>query len=266
MCIAVRSSLPYQQPVVIKISEPTTTSGQAQRLTPYQKGQEGVKRAIAEFQDEGGVVIQKEVTVELNGIRNRFDFVGEKDDNVLQQIEFQTSYYHPIKSITPHIGVLYKDDFNLRRKYFDLHWPFPNYKYSTYSNALMNMMDRIDWEFAKGDDITPIVNNMIESIMEIGISYIDYISDRKNFISEMENIKIRESISHKALPIAYYWEGRKDLALWRLNYYIQDFETDLSGWIKEDENSRFTRGARNALQDYLEFAEKLKKVMETESR
>ena len=73
-----RSSLPYQQPVVIKISEPTTTSGQAQRLTPYQKGQEGVKRAIAEFQDEGGVVIQKEVTVELNGIRNRFDF-GEKD-------------------------------------------------------------------------------------------------------------------------------------------------------------------------------------------
>ena len=45
----------------------------------------------------------------------------------------------------------------------------------------MNMMDRIDWEFAKGDDITPIVNYMIESIMEIGISYIDYISDRKKF-------------------------------------------------------------------------------------
>lgn len=36
--------------------------------------------------------------------------------------------------------------------------------------------------------------------------------------------------------------------------------------MKEDENSHFTRGARNALQDYLEFAEKLKKVMETESR
>lgn len=27
---------------------------------------------------DGGRVIQKEVTVELNGVRNRFDFVGEK--------------------------------------------------------------------------------------------------------------------------------------------------------------------------------------------
>lgn len=36
--------------------------------------------------------------------------------------------------------------------------------------------------------------------------------------------------------------------------------------MKEDENSNFTRGARNELQNYLEFAEKLKKVMETESR
>jgi hypothetical protein len=43
-------------------------------------------------------------------------------------------------------------------------------------------------------------------------------------------------------------------------------KTKLSGCMKEDENSRFTRGARNKLQDYLEFAEKLKKVMETESR
>lgn len=193
-------------------------------------------------------------------------FVREKDDNVLQQIEFQTRYYHPIKSIIPYVGVLYKDEFNLLRKYFDFHWPFPNYKYSTYSNALMNMMDRIDWEFAKGDDITSIVNNMIESIMEIGISYIDYISDRKNLISEMENRKISKSTSLKALPIAYYLEGRKDLALWRLNYYIQDFETYLSACIREDENSHFTRGTRNELKDYLEFAEKLKKVMETESR
>ena len=79
---------------------------------------------------------------------------------------------------------------------------------------------------------------------------------------EMENRKIGKSTSLKALPIAYYLEGRKDLALWRLNYYIQDFETYLSACIREDENSHFTRGTRNELKDYLEFAEKLKKVME----
>ncbi len=36
--------------------------------------------------------------------------------------------------------------------------------------------------------------------------------------------------------------------------------------MKEDENSHSTNGARNKLQDYMEFAEKLKKVMEAESR
>ena len=97
----------------------------------------------------------------------------------------------------------------------------------------------------------------------------DYISDRKNLIAEMESGFIyskMESWCYRGLPIAYYLEGRKDLALWRLNYYIQKFEKELSGHMKEDENSNFTRGTRNELQCYLEFAEKLKKVMETESR
>ena len=74
------TSVPEAMPDAMpKISEQTSTAGQAQRLTPYQKGQEGVNRAITEFQDEGGIVHQTEVTIELNGVRNRFDFVGEKD-------------------------------------------------------------------------------------------------------------------------------------------------------------------------------------------
>ena len=48
--------MPDAMPKAPKFSEPTSTAGQAQRLTPYQKGQEGVDRAIAEFQDEGGIV------------------------------------------------------------------------------------------------------------------------------------------------------------------------------------------------------------------
>ena len=97
----------------------------------------------------------------------------------------------------------------------------------------------------------------------------DYISDRKNLIAEMESGFIYSKMEvwcYTGLPIAYYLEGRKDLALWRLNYYIQKIEKELSGYMKEDENSSFTRGTRNKLQDYMEFAEKLKKVMETESR
>lgn len=50
------NSVPDAMPKAPKISESTSTSGQAQRLTPYQKGQEGVNRATTEFQDEGGIV------------------------------------------------------------------------------------------------------------------------------------------------------------------------------------------------------------------
>lgn len=53
----------------------------------------------------------------------------------------------------------------------------------------------------------------------------DYISDRKNLIAEMESGFIYSKIEdwcYTGLPIAYYLEGRKDLALLRLNYYIQE--------------------------------------------
>ena len=49
------------------------------KMTPYEKGEIGVRRAIAEFEEGGGVFLRREVTVEVNGVRNRFDFVGEKD-------------------------------------------------------------------------------------------------------------------------------------------------------------------------------------------
>ena len=48
-------------------------------LSPYEKGQLGVERAMAEFNEEGGRVLGTEVTVEVNGIRTRVDFIGEKN-------------------------------------------------------------------------------------------------------------------------------------------------------------------------------------------
>lgn len=59
-------------------SDPIATPGNA--MTPYAKGQVGVKQAMADFVKEGGAVLQKEVTIELNKVRNRFDFVGVKND------------------------------------------------------------------------------------------------------------------------------------------------------------------------------------------
>ena len=199
-------------------------------------------------------------------------FTRDISKNVWQRMEFPSSYYHPgVKAIYPGIAVGYKDEFNLKRKYFDLHWHFPNYGYNTFYTMLLNIVrtDDLCWRFRKEEDIIPQIDDMTQAIVKKAIPYMDYISDRKNLIAEMESGFIYSKLEawcYRGLPIAYYLEGRKDLALWRLNYYIQKFEKELSGDMKEDENSNFTRGTRNKLQDYLEFAEKLKKVMETESR
>ncbi|MBP3252799.1 MAG: RHS repeat-associated core domain-containing protein, partial [Prevotella sp.] len=58
------------------------TSDLKRILSPYEKGQVGVNRAIEEFRESGGVVLQREVTVEVDGVRNRFDFVGKKGDMI----------------------------------------------------------------------------------------------------------------------------------------------------------------------------------------
>lgn len=49
------------------------------KLNSYKKGSIGVKAAMEEFIQGGGRVLATEVTVEVDGLRNRFDFVGEKN-------------------------------------------------------------------------------------------------------------------------------------------------------------------------------------------
>ena len=56
------------------------------QVTPQMKGELGVNRAINEFVENGGVVYSKEVTIKLEGVKNRFDFVG-KQDNLLYLYE-----------------------------------------------------------------------------------------------------------------------------------------------------------------------------------
>lgn len=49
------------------------------KMSPHEKGEIGVERAMEEFRAEGGTVYNTEVTIEVDGVRTRLDFVGEKD-------------------------------------------------------------------------------------------------------------------------------------------------------------------------------------------
>ena len=55
--------------------------------TPWQKGQAGVDRAIEDFINQGGHDIVKEVTIEINGVPTRLDFVGYDKNGVLSLFE-----------------------------------------------------------------------------------------------------------------------------------------------------------------------------------
>ena len=72
------ASQPSKQMASATPSAPIATPGNA--MAPYAKGQVGVKQAMDDFVKEGGTVLHEEVTIELNGVRNRFDFVGVKND------------------------------------------------------------------------------------------------------------------------------------------------------------------------------------------
>ena len=68
------------------------------KMTPYEKGQLGVKWAMEDFEASGGTVLGKEVSVEVDGICNRFDFVGKKN-GVLHLFEVKNG---PYAHMTPH--------------------------------------------------------------------------------------------------------------------------------------------------------------------
>ena len=52
------------------------------KFSPYKKGLIGVEKARAEFINNGGDIVGNEVTVEVDGVRNRFDLVGVKDGKI----------------------------------------------------------------------------------------------------------------------------------------------------------------------------------------
>ena len=68
------------------------------KLSPQQKGQVGVERAINEFVAHGGYNIQREVTIEVEGVRIRLDFVGYDELGNLQLFEIK---YGPYARPTP---------------------------------------------------------------------------------------------------------------------------------------------------------------------
>lgn len=55
------------------------TQFRQKNLSPNEKGRIGVERAMNEFIDDGGTILGTEVTIEVNSVKTRVDFVGEKD-------------------------------------------------------------------------------------------------------------------------------------------------------------------------------------------
>jgi len=57
------------------------------KMSPSMKGKLGVQRAMNEFVEDGGRVLQTEVTIEVDGVRIRPDFIGIDKNGVLNIVE-----------------------------------------------------------------------------------------------------------------------------------------------------------------------------------
>lgn len=72
---------------------PWTGGEKASKMTPYQKGQLGVELAVENFRAQGGTMIQREVTIEVDGVRVRVDFAGYDKNGRLQLFEVKNGPY-----------------------------------------------------------------------------------------------------------------------------------------------------------------------------
>lgn len=97
--------LPDEIPSQVKPDKPMSAVEEApnHKMSPHEKGKIGVERAIEEFKAEGGTVYSKEVTIEIESVRNRLDFVGEKD-GVLHLFEVKNG---------PHAGMTTNQKINI---------------------------------------------------------------------------------------------------------------------------------------------------------
>ena len=71
--------------------------GNAPKLTPFEKGKIGVEWAKQEFIDDGGIIYGEQMSIEVDGVRIRPDFIGYKD-NVLHIYEVKNG---PKAGFTP---------------------------------------------------------------------------------------------------------------------------------------------------------------------
>lgn len=73
--------------------------------SPYSKGEEGVNRALQEISSQGGKVLGREITLEVNGIRVRVDIAADFNGEI-QLIEVKNG---PSAGFTPNQNQVYRD-------------------------------------------------------------------------------------------------------------------------------------------------------------
>lgn len=66
---------------------PCQAENMSTHQTPQQKGQAGVEHVIQELESEGHTILQREVTIELNGVRVRVDIATKSPNMEITLVE-----------------------------------------------------------------------------------------------------------------------------------------------------------------------------------
>ena len=83
---------------------PCQAENMSTHQTPQQKGQAGVEHVIQELESEGYTTLQREVTIELNGVRVRVDIATQSPNMEITLVEVKNG---PYANFTPNQKIVY---------------------------------------------------------------------------------------------------------------------------------------------------------------
>ena len=83
---------------------PTQLNSDPHSMTPQQKGVAGVEHVIDEYEQQGYQILQREVTIEVDGVRDRVDIAAQSPNMEITLVEVKNG---PYANFTPNQKIVY---------------------------------------------------------------------------------------------------------------------------------------------------------------
>lgn len=189
--------------------------------------------------------------------KGRYVFVRTVNDVAIQDVGFTVHGHNHVCYLGPSISIQYPKVKMLLKELCDDYFsvvilnigylmPEDNYK---------------EWRFTLDQNISSVVDSMVEATIQYGIPFMNELSDERNLIKALENSSYRITLGPKSylLPVMYYLCGEKECALQSLDKCIEEYRVSFMKHIERYMLSEDT--VNKNFQAYMAFVENFKRFI-----